>query len=259
MAVNVKVCLLGWGVSRSGWAASTSARTRAAAVRQSSSGRRQWEEKTHGDQGVQHLPVGGGTDHSRRPVVGEGQLVEAPDDLVAWAAAAPLVSSAPGVQQHPVRHEHPPRLVQRPFPVGDQVQHVDLEHGVDAGVAERQPAGVGPQHGRWRQPGGGRLGPEAVQHRQRQVDPDDLAATAVQGQGDPAGADTDLQQAGRRPDRLLDPVGDQLGDLGPEPAALVVEPGRPVEGDAHMTALRRSHRSTATPSPVACTSTQFTG
>ena len=28
------------------------------------------------------------------------------------------------------------------------MQHVDLEHGVDAGVAERQPAGVGPQHGR---------------------------------------------------------------------------------------------------------------
>ena len=243
----------------------------------------------HGDQGVQHPPRGG-ADDPRRPVAGRDQLVEAPDDLVAWAAAAPLVGPAPGAQQRPARRQHPPRLVQRQFPVGDQVQHVDLEHGVDAGVAERQPAGVGPQHGRWRQPGGGRLGPEAVQHRQGQVDPDDLAAPAVQGQGDPAGADPDLQQAGGRPDRRLDPVGDQLGDLGPEPAALVVEARRPVEGDAHMTALattwapaasaggrgrratrrsirprrrvtarRRSHRSTATPSGVACTSTQFTG
>ena len=170
------------------------------------------------------------------------------------------------------------------------MQHVDLEHGVDAGVPERQPGGVGPEHRRRREAGCGRLGPVALQHRHRQVDPDDPAAPAVQGQGDPAGADPDLQQATARAGRLLDPVGHQLPDLGREPAALVVEPGRVVEDDAQRTALattwagaasaggrgrraarcsirlrrrvtarRRSHRSTATPSGVACTSTQFTG
>ena len=163
IAVKVKLCLVGSGISRSsGWAASSSARTWAAALRQRSVGRRQWEEKTrssthpaprrglrllpgdrlqlldppaHGGQGVQDL-LAGGADRLRRPVAGEGQLVEAPDDLVARAAAAPLVGPAAGVQEQPAGGEHPPRLVQRPLPVGDQVQHVDLEHDVDAGVAE---------------------------------------------------------------------------------------------------------------------------
>ena len=117
------------------------------------------------------------------------------------------------------------------------MQHVDLEHGVEAGVGEGQAGGVGPDRRRGRQPGRGRLRPVALQHGQGQVDADHPPAAAVQGQGDPSRPDPDLQQACPRAGGLLDPVGDQLLDLGAEPAALVVVSGRPVEGDAHSTAL----------------------
>jgi probable F420-dependent oxidoreductase len=218
-----------------------------------------------------------------------GQLVEAVEGLHPRALAAP-VAAAPADQDRAAGDQHPPRLGQGQLPVRDQVEHVDLEHGVDAGVAEREPGRVGPQQRRGRQALRGRLGPVALQHRQGQVDPDHLAAAAVQGQGHPPGADPHLQQAGGRPDGRLIPVGGLLLDLPWDPPALVVVAGGLVEGDAHttawattrapaasaggrgrratrcsirprrrVTARRRSHRSTATPSGVARTSTQFTG
>ena len=171
----------------------------------------------HGHQALLDLLLGGGADHPGGPVGRAGQLVEAADDLVAGAGAAPLVAPAATVQQHAAGGQDPPGLGQRPLPVRDQVEHVDLDHGVEAGVGERQPGRVGPQHRRGCQPGRGRLGPVALQHGQGQVDADRVAAAAVQGQGDPPGPDPDLQQLSARPDRRLDPVGDQLLGLGASP------------------------------------------
>src|SRR3712207_7054154 len=62
-----------------------------------------------------HLLVGG-ADQSRRPSRGAGQLLEAPDDLVARAAAAPLIGPAPAAQQHPTRsEEHTSELQSRQY------------------------------------------------------------------------------------------------------------------------------------------------
>ena len=168
-------------------------------------------------------------------------------------------------------------------------EHVDLEHGHEAGVAERQAGGVAPRStggaaARRRSPWPG-SGPALV----GQVNPDDLAAAAVQGQRRPGRCrrpSPAAVPAGRRPP----PAGRRPVPPPPGTPGSVVEPGGPVEGDAHtiacgpppgrgrrrrgrgrrairrsmrpsrrVTARRRSHRSTATPSPVAWTSTQFTG
>jgi hypothetical protein len=75
------------------------------------------------------------------------------------------VAATPADQHHPAGDQHPPGLGQGQLPVRDQVEDVDLEHGVDAGVAERQAGGVAAQQRRGRQPFRGRLGPVALQHR----------------------------------------------------------------------------------------------
>jgi hypothetical protein len=199
----------------------------------------------HGPQPAQHLLVGG-ADQPRRPG-GAGQLLEPADDLVAGAAAARSRRLPPAWSSSP-----PGASTRR------------------ASASARPQEGI--RCGTW------------------------TSSTAS-------------KQACSRAGGLLDPVGDQLLDLGAEPAALVVVPGRPVEGDRiqgpgsrrveitpcrlgrrHSTALattwagaavsggrgrratrrsmwprrrvtarRRSHRSTATPSGLTRTSTQFTG
>ena len=97
------------------------------------------------------------------------------------------------ISRRAVRPQHAPRLGEHAAPAAHAAEHLDQQHGVERGVAERQALAVG-LHERAARAARAR---ELAQHAEREVDADIVVARRDERPADAAGAGAEVEQARR--------------------------------------------------------------
>ena len=77
------------------------------------------------------------------------------------------------------------------MPIGHQVEDVAGHHGADCPILDGQMGGVGQQQ--WEGPPAAGIVHQTLEHGGGDVSADQSHSSLVQGQGNPAGTDTDLE------------------------------------------------------------------